>query len=200
MPRTTRSQNSQSEASAQRRLDFNSAAAASPTADASLASTRAGKRDPNHASRASEAASSPKKKHRAVVAVTPEEETKLEQQDSLASTSYVPKYIHANVSYKVQGTAPLAPATIKAFEYIVKHYEIPSNLEQQRAYGPLSGSSFEERVIQQYDLGQLVLKSDGDHDDEETKDNDNDSSALEHVICTCCASVGHERNDCPTLI
>lgn len=69
-----------------------------------------------------------------------------------------------------------------AYRLITDHYFIPEDLEQQRAYGPLSGSSFEERVVQEYALGKLRPTTE------------------DVAICTSCATVGHKRLDCPKLV
>lgn len=97
--------------------------------------------------------------------------------------TYVPTYIHKNLSYKRQGTAPL-PSNVKAtFDLVQEHYEIPADFEQSRFYGPLSGTSFEERVISAYNSSLLEPKNGEDVE-----------------ICSSCVTLGHKRNDCPDLI
>jgi inner membrane protein involved in colicin E2 resistance len=162
---------------AQRRLDFDQVATAPATV--SLPVTR---------KREAEAEGSPVKKKAAVAAVTPEEELVVKvdgEQEAKELSKYVPKYIHANVGYKTKGTATLPDTTIKAYDMVAQHFEIPVDLEQRRAHGPLSGSSYEERVLQEYELNKLTPKREG---------------TTVALICTCCAEMGHKRNDCPTLI
>jgi hypothetical protein len=114
------------------------------------------------------------------IAVTPEEDA-----EHKALSKYVPKYIHKNLDYKRRGEKDLPAATLEVYRLVCDHYEIPENFEQRRAYGPLSGTSHEERVIQAYSIGKLSPKH-------------GDIAPAE--ICTCCATLGHKRFDCPTLI
>lgn len=102
--------------------------------------------------------------------VTPEEKKKDE---------YVPKYLHKNVEYQRAATKDLPERTRKAFAVLVRYCELPEDLEQSRRYGPLSGSSYEERALAAYGLGYL--------------DTDVD-------ICTACGSEGHRKSSCPELV
>ena len=118
--------------------------------------------------------------------VTPEEEKK--QEDDTATTTqegFVPKYIHKNLSYYCHGDSKLDPITQSAFEQVVESHVIPRDLEKSRSYGPKSGSSFEDRVLAAYALGQLTPRDDYEG---ETR------------ICTACANKGHKRDECPTLV
>lgn len=108
--------------------------------------------------------------------------TKPAEDEEKKEGEYVPIYIHKNVSYARRGKADLDPATEKAFHLIEEHYEIPAGFENDRSYGPISGVSFEERVIASYSNNLLQPKSE----------------AVE--ICTHCADLGHKRDDCQDLI
>lgn len=186
MPVKKKTSSKKKTSAAQRRLNFDTADAPSRSAETQAAASRDGKRD--HGTAVTTAvAGSPVKRTKissAAAAVTPEEDTA-----SNATRSYVPQYIHANVAYRTKGNSALSETTRKVYQWIVKHHEIPNDLEQRRSYGPLSGSSYEERVIQQYDLGQLKRTTVPTGDD-----------LVVSSICTSCAEVGHKRNDCPALI
>lgn len=117
--------------------------------------------------------------------VTPEEEKKQDDNDETAARGFVPKYIHKNLSYYCQGDSKLDPITQSAFEQVMESHVIPQDLEQSRSYGPKSGSSFEDRVLAAYTLGQLTPRDDFQGD---------------RRICTACAKKGHKRDACPTLI
>jgi hypothetical protein len=118
-----------------------------------------------------------------VAAVTPEDE---EQAEIRKLSKHVPKYLHKNVEYSRKGEAKISAPTIKAFKWICERYVIPNDFEQKREYGPLSGTTYEERVIDAYSVDKLERKESAP--DEETR------------VCTVCADVGHKRDDCPTLI
>jgi hypothetical protein len=127
----------------------------------------------------------PPKKLDAAVVTPPKSEpptkrTRVEKKDE-----YVPSYIHKNVDYKRKGKADLSDETLEAYELVEKHFHIPDGFENSRNYGPLSGTSFEERVISAYSLGLLEPK---------TKESAN------VAICSVCAVEGHLRSDCPKLI
>lgn len=124
-----------------------------------------------------------KKQRRVTPAVTPEEESS----DHNALSRYVPEYIHKNLDYKKRGEKTLSATTSEVYRLVCEHYEIPDNFEQRRSFGPLSGTSYEERVVQAYAVGRLASSR-----------KDGDAPAAE--ICTCCAALGHKRVDCPTLI
>ena len=132
------------------------------------------------------AASTPKRgKKSAATIVTPAQSASKTKKKKDAIEEYVPIHIHKNVDYHRKGQAAdaLSPNTLKAFQLIEQHYEIPNDLEQSRAYGPLSGSTYEERVITAYRLGKLQAV---------------DRPA--QIICTACAGLGHQRDGCPTLL
>ena len=95
----------------------------------------------------------------------------------------IPTYIHKNLSYKRKGTASLPSNVKETFDLVQDHYEIPVDFEQSRSYGPLSGMSFEERVITAYNLSLLEPKN---------------GEGVQ--ICSSCVTLGHKRNDCPDLI
>mmetsp|Transcript_14174 Transcript_14174/g.30031 ORF Transcript_14174/g.30031 Transcript_14174/m.30031 type:complete len:222 (+) Transcript_14174:198-863(+) len=130
----------------------------------------------------------------AAVLVTPEKELEPIDRSSSSSTigigTHVPEHIHKNLDYQRRGQAVLSDATRNAFELIEKKYcggNIPANFENDRRYGPLSGTCFEKRVIDAYDRGLIVSFS-------------GVGAEPTPIICTHCASVGHGRDDCPQLI
>jgi hypothetical protein len=120
----------------------------------------------------------PNKKSKSVV-ITPE----AHKEDLF---KLVPKYIHKNVEYCREGSSSLPIKTIQVFQWIRDRYEIPPDFEQQRSFGPLSGTTYEQRVIAEYKLGKLHRKEDAPDD--------------ETLICSGCAQAGHLRDDCPALI
>jgi hypothetical protein len=133
--------------------------------------------------------SSPGAKKKKTAVVTPlAVETPLDERKAAAAAAeseYVPKYIHKNVDYRRKGQAKLSPSTLQVFQLVEEHFDIPKDIEQNRSYGPLSGTSYEERVIRAYTLGKLTPK---------------DSADADIAICTSCATVGHTRDDCPDLL
>lgn len=97
---------------------------------------------------------------------------------------YVPSYIHKNVEYiSMAKMSNLSPVQTRVLEWISEQYELPKDLEQNRKYGPLSGSSYADRVISAYRLGSLKRANDGISE-----------------ICTACANLGHDRDNCSTLL
>lgn len=102
---------------------------------------------------------------------------------------YVPRYIHKNLSYRRRGESDhLSDVQLECFRRILDHYLIPEDLERNRTrYGPLSGSTYEELVIEQYGLGRLRAR-------------DATEPGRRVMICTACAATGHKRTTCPTLI
>ena len=127
--------------------------------------------------------SPPPKKSRDAATVTPEKEPTPEQKEL---AKHVPKYLHKNVEYQRKGECQLPPNKRKTYQWICERYEIPIDFEQKRSYGPLSGTTYEDRVIQAQALGKLERLLNAP--DSETR------------ICTECAEAGHVRKSCPTLI
>ena len=137
--------------------------------------------------------------------VTPEEKVKhseddtaeqaAETEDQASLKKYVPTYIHRNVGYRRQGesNSTLPETTLKVFSLICENYIIPTTFEQRRSYGPLSGTSYEERVIEAYSLGLLEPKK-------ERKNTTSKSGKQKIIVCTSCAEIGHKRTECPSLI
>lgn len=110
------------------------------------------------------------------------------------NSDYIPSYIHKNVEYVRKGQImKLSPIQSKLLSWIDDHYEIPNDFEQNRKFGPLSGSSYVDRVITAYRLGSLKRIEGSDHDDRTTHMNHS-------VICTVCADLGHVADACPTLL
>ena len=69
-------------------------------------------------------------------------------------------------------------------DIVDEHFSIPKGFEQNREYGPLSGTCYEERAIRAYNLGLLKPVD--------------QTSTVE--ICSSCASLGHKRVECPELV
>jgi hypothetical protein len=129
---------------------------------------------------------------KAKAVVTPEKqedvilhETPVKHKDEKKEAVYVPTYIHKNLLYQRRGQASLSEKSRKTFELVEAHFTLPEDLEQNPSFGPLSGTCFEERAIQAYNLSLLEPKEERD-------------AAVE--ICSNCATLGHKRNDCPDLI
>jgi uncharacterized protein (UPF0333 family) len=107
-------------------------------------------------------------------------------------SNYTPSYIHKNVEYVGRSQiVKLSPIQSKVLRWIEDNCEIPSDFEQNRKFGPLSGSSYADRVITAYRLGSLKRMEGSDHDDERNHDK---------AICTVCAELGHIADACPTLL
>ena len=119
---------------------------------------------------------------------------KLEEAKASATTPdeepYVPTYIHKNVGYSSFGTATdrLTDGQKLAFNFVVEQYNIPIDFETNRKYGPLSGTSYEERVLAAYATNGLDPSEDAD------------STLIRKGICTFCGIVGHRKKLCPDLI
>lgn len=103
---------------------------------------------------------------------------------------YVPTYIHKNVGYARFGTAldRLSDGQKLAFAFVVENYDIPADFETNRKYGPLSGTSYEERVLAAYATNGL------------TPSEDADSDLIRKGICTFCGELGHKKKLCPELL
>lgn len=196
MPRNTLKKSPPAKAGTKRRLDFDEdnddsavAAVARPSKiTAATTTTSAARMGKAKQTTIKSAFSSPvaKKLDKRSKVVTPEEEKKQDGDETTTKRSgFVPKYIHKNLSYYCQGDSELDPITRTAFEKVVESHMIPQDLEQSREYGPKSGSSFEDRVLRAYALGQLMPRDDYQGDT---------------CICTACAETGHKRDACPTLI
>jgi hypothetical protein len=123
-------------------------------------------------------------KQTTLVVVTPDE-SKGAAAASKSKPAFVPTYIHKNVGYRREGDGILSDVVLRAFDQIVAAHVIPDDLEESRAYGPLSGACYQDRVLQAYTLGRLTVREDF-------------TGAT--CICTGCAETGHKRDACPTLI
>ncbi|VEU37524.1 unnamed protein product [Pseudo-nitzschia multistriata] len=102
--------------------------------------------------------------------------------------AHVPRYIHKNLGYKRRGDAVLDPSVEAAFALVEEHCGIPPGFENDRKYGPLSGTCFEQRLLDAYDKGMVRPKIGPG----------GNTTGIE--ICTHCASLGHGRDECPVLI
>jgi hypothetical protein len=163
--------------SRRKKLVFDDDSEKAPRQGKSSAASTAAPVSPQKRKRGLDAFTSPVAKKKKVAAVTPEEK------ERKALSRYVPEYIHKAVGYQREGKATLVENTITAFKLIVENYTIPEDFEQSRSFGPLGGTSFEERVIRAYTLGKLKPK---------------DEKGI--AICTQCCVLGHKRVECPTLI
>ena len=124
------------------------------------------------------------------VMVTPEkkeeEDREKEKKDQNQCQQFVPIYIHKNLNYQRRGQAILSEKLKRAFDLVEEHYVIPFDFESDRSYGPLSGTCFEERVVNAYDRDLLLPNQCS-----------NEGGIL---ICAQCAKLGHRQDDCPDLI
>jgi hypothetical protein len=117
--------------------------------------------------------------------VTPLKKSRIDEESEEKKGQYIPTHLYKNIEYKRQGEADLNEITKKAFELVQEHFLLPKDLETNRKYGPKSGICFEEHAIRAYSQNMLQSKS-------------GSISAIE--ICTACATTGHKRNDCPSLV
>ena len=177
-------------AGSKRRLDFDeevpdskAPVSASP-APSNSRSKRSKRQKPISFPPASATATPTKKSSKKAAVVTPLDADEKKTDDH----SFVPIYIHKNVDYHTEGVAKISQPAKKAFELIRQTHIIPSDLQTSRAHGPLSGSCYEEKVMQEYELGQLRVKPEFADDDTATK------------ICVACAKQGHLRDNCPDLL
>ena len=120
---------------------------------------------------------------------------KADAEDAAISTStteepYVPTYIHKNVGYARFGTAldRLSDGQKLAFAFVADKYHIPADFETNRKFGPLSGSSYEERVLAAYATDGLAPSEGADLD------------VIRKGICTFCGELGHKKKLCPELL
>lgn len=111
--------------------------------------------------------------------ITPEPKAKAKTKTT--TSRHVPIYIHKNLNYQRCGEATLGENRLAVFRMVEEHCGIPEDFENDRSYGPLSGTCFEERAIEAYDKGLLTPFSGV-------------------TICTSCGSLGHGRDECPELI
>lgn len=175
MPRSSSSKKStpakRTTAGAKRRLDFEGDTSRKELKQTSIQRTAAAKRTTKASSSSSSSPSSPQAASKRRAVVTPED-----------AANFVPKYIHKNVGYHLEGQSALSDEMRAVYNKIVATHIIPADLESSRTFGPKSGSCYEARVVQAYSLGRL----------EPLDDN--------VKICTACAATGHKRAQCPTLI
>lgn len=118
------------------------------------------------------------------------DKTKKEEADD----AYVPVYIHKNLNYQRRGQASISKELKQTFVLVKEHFEIPRDFESNKMYGPLSGTCFEERVVEAYNHGLLQSKTRGDDDG----DDSGNKTVVE--ICSHCATTGHKREGCPELV
>lgn len=117
--------------------------------------------------------------------VTPLKKTRIDEESEVKESQYIPIHLYKNIEYKRQGEADLNEITRKAFELVQEHFVLPKDLETNRKYGPKSGICFEEHAIRAYSQNMLESKT-------------GSNPAIQ--ICTACATTGHKRNDCPSLV
>mmetsp|Transcript_26783 Transcript_26783/g.39622 ORF Transcript_26783/g.39622 Transcript_26783/m.39622 type:complete len:165 (-) Transcript_26783:152-646(-) len=159
-----------------RRLDFNQKADGK------------GESSANNRKRPLDAFLSPKKKSGKEDAFsTPSKKTQLvADKRSKKDEEYIPKYVYKNIDYKCKGQGKIDETVQQVFQLIEKHFRIPSDLEQNRKFGPKSGITFEEHAIRAYKLNMLEPRK------------SSDDQCID--ICTHCAKEGHKRDECPELV
>ena len=183
---SSKSKNAEKGPAAKRRLDLTTAAAGTPprskrkSEDAVDLTKTPAKQKRDDSSLVEE-----QSKLAAPVTPSPKKARRTEQrQIEKVRAEYVPTYIYKNVQYKRKGQVK-NDIQLKTFELVEQYFVIPDDFETNRKYGPLSGTSFEERAIAAYSAGLLEPKS--------------DESALVK-ICSNCATEGHKRTSCPKLV
>ncbi|GMI28050.1 hypothetical protein TrRE_jg3022, partial [Triparma retinervis] len=106
--------------------------------------------------------------------------------EDVTPPTYSPLAIYKNISYTPRGddtALSLSPPRLAALSLILERVAIPGDFET-RKYGPLSGTSWEERVLTCYDGGMVG----------------GDRTGKGEWICTECGEIGHRRKVCKTLI
>lgn len=105
------------------------------------------------------------------------------------SEQFVPVHVHKNLEYVRSGQAALSEGKRKAHEFVIEHCDIPDNFENDRKFGPLSGTCHEDRVIAAFTVGRLQAKPGVTH-----------ANAVAAGVCSFCGEVGHRRISCSALI
>ena len=181
MPKSLRNKTTSEKPAAKRKLDL----------DPKSPPTKAAAKNDSAVVDLTTTAASPMKKKRGVdsffdkkeaALVTPEKRHKSVVEKK---KEYVPTYIHKNVEYKRKGETD-DPILVATYQLVEKHFYIPDDFENNRAFGPKSGVSFEERVISAYSLGLLEPRS--------------EEASANVQICSACATEGHKRSSCPKLV
>ena len=95
-----------------------------------------------------------------------------------------PTHLHKLLRYKRRGNVALTTVQRRVVDYIERNFVVPVDFERSHRYGPLSGMSFEERLIAAYHSEQLALR-------------DKTKSYGMLKICGCCGECGHMQDDCP---
>jgi hypothetical protein len=115
--------------------------------------------------------------------ITPLKRTRVDEVVEKVEEEYVPIHVYKNIEYKRMGEAVLDKVTKTTFALVQEHFILPKDLETNRKYGPKSGICFEEHAIRAYSQNMLESKT---------------GASVE--ICIACATTGHQRNECPSLI
>jgi hypothetical protein len=125
--------------------------------------------------------SSPKSKRKAVALITPIKRSR-EEDAQHKNLDYIPKHLYKAIGYSRRGEKKINKIVKATFSLIDENFFIPDDFETNDKYGPKSGSYFEEHAIRAYSQGMLLSKSE---------------KMVE--ICTGCGTLGHTRDDCPSL-
>lgn len=94
-------------------------------------------------------------------------------------------FIHQVVGYAPEGQSDLTPNELKVFTFVTDNFAVPKDFENT-SHGPLSGISFERRVISAFVFGQLEPLPTAPPDVTATK------------MCVDCGELGHLPRDCPS--
>jgi len=104
----------------------------------------------------------------------------------------VQSFVHKAVSYDRAGFKELPLNKFKVYEFVKDNFSIPENFEKDHKFGPLSGVSFEERVIDAYMQNLLEPQS---RDDSFIEDDSGKNILLK--MCFTCGNFGHWPKSCP---
>eukprot|EP00611_Tribonema_gayanum_P002571 TRINITY_DN11923_c0_g1_i1.p2 TRINITY_DN11923_c0_g1~~TRINITY_DN11923_c0_g1_i1.p2 ORF type:complete len:178 (-),score=60.54 TRINITY_DN11923_c0_g1_i1:604-1098(-) len=106
------------------------------------------------------------------------------QENGLQDDGYVQEALHKQVIYQTEGKAQLSPAMAKVYAFVKENFDVPPMFDKRHRYGPLSGTSAEERLVVAFLDGQLQPKQGRD-------------SAAFAKLCVECGEEGHRARDCP---
>mmetsp|Transcript_8156 Transcript_8156/g.16466 ORF Transcript_8156/g.16466 Transcript_8156/m.16466 type:complete len:246 (+) Transcript_8156:60-797(+) len=113
--------------------------------------------------------------------------------EDVKKATYVPKAIYKNIGYRMRDNDSIMELSVgrrKALTHILSITTIPSDFET-RKYGPLSGITWEDRVLTSYDS--LLIGEKDNSGNVRRKDE-------KEWICTECGIMGHRKKHCTKLI
>lgn len=123
--------------------------------------------------------------------------TEQEKENAQSSESH----LQQSLNYSKKGRKAIKSAERAALQFINERYDVPNEVSMEStAFGPLSGTCYEERVLNTFADGKLSPYLKPEYRHAHSTDNDKEAINTLCTVCVTCGLPGHTYTTCQKVL